>query len=89
MSPLQLGHAAITLEDGTHIRLWPTEKTEGKKCKENPRDVGSLSEDVSLEGRRPDKTFEVTGLDENRINNNNNNNNNIHFISLRCYIQHL
>ena len=68
MSPLQLGHAAITLADGTHISWWPTEKTEGKKSKKTPRDVGSLSEDVTLEGRRPDKTFEVTGLDENRIN---------------------
>ena len=31
MSHLQLGHAATTLEDGTHISWWPTEKTEGKK----------------------------------------------------------
>ena len=64
MSPLQLGHAAITLGDGTHISWWPTDTTEGKECKKNPRDVGSLDEDIRLEGRRPDKTFAVAGLDE-------------------------
>ena len=59
LSPFQVGHAALTLSDGTHISWWPSEKTEGKKSKKNPRDVGSLDEDIRLEGRRPDKIFEI------------------------------
>ena len=62
--PFQLGHTAVTLENGTHISWWPKDKTEGKRSKKNPRDVGSLDEDIELEGRRPDKTFAVVGLDE-------------------------
>lgn len=65
--PIQFGHAALTLDDGTHISWWPTGKTEGKKSKKNPREVGSLDEDIELEGRKPDKAFEVTSLDETRI----------------------
>lgn len=64
---LQAGHAALTLDDGTHISWWPTGKTEVKKSKKNPREVGSLDEDIELEGRKPDKVFEVTSLDETRI----------------------
>ena len=63
----QLGHASLTLNDGTHISWWPTGKIQGKKSKKNPREVGPLEEDIKLEGRKPDKTFEVTGLDGNRI----------------------
>ena len=62
-----MGHAALTLTDGTHISWWPTGKTEGKKSKKNPRDIGSLHEDTELEGRDPDKTFEISGLNENAI----------------------
>ena len=67
LRPIQVGHAAITLDDGTHISWWPSGKTEGKKSKKNPREIGSLSEDIDLEGRRPDVTFQVTGLNEGAI----------------------
>ena len=59
LSPFQVGHAALTLSDGTHISWWPTEKTEGKKSKKCSRGVGSLDEDIRLEGRRPDEIFEI------------------------------
>ena len=65
--PIQVGHAAITLDDGTHISWWPSGKTEGKKSKKNPREIGSLSEDIDFEGRSPDVTFQVTGLNEGTI----------------------
>ena len=67
LSAKQVGHAALTLDDGTHISWWPSEKLEGKKSKKNPRDIGSLAEDIALEGRKPDTTFTVTGLDEKAI----------------------
>ena len=63
----QVGHAALTLDDGTHISWWPQGKTEGKKSKKNPRDVGSLDEDTELEGRKPDITLKITGLNEKAI----------------------
>ena len=66
-SPIQVGHAALTLDDGTHISWWPQGKTEGKKSKKNPRDVGSLDEDIRLEGREPDKIFKITGLNDKAI----------------------
>lgn len=65
--PFQLGHASLTLADGTHISWWPTDKIQGKKSKKNPRGVGSLEEDIELEGRDPDLTFKLSRLDERRI----------------------
>lgn len=67
LSTRQVGHAALTLDDGTHISWWPSDKIEGKKSKKNPRDIGSLDEDIKLEGRSPDKTFTIPGLDEKAI----------------------
>ena len=65
--PIQVGHTALTLDDGTHISWWTQGKLEGKKRKKNPRDIGSIAEDIRLEGRQPDKTFKITGLNEKAI----------------------
>ena len=67
LSGMQVGHASLTLDDGTHISWWPTEKTLGKEFKKTPRDVVSLDEDIELEGREPDKTYTVYVSDEYKI----------------------
>ena len=60
----QVGHTSRTLEDETHISWWPSEETQGKKSKKTPQNIGSLDEDIELEGREPDQILLVTGPDE-------------------------
>ena len=67
LNSTQVGHAALTLNDGTHISWWPTGICEGKNCKKTPQDIGSLAEDTELEGGEPDKTFALYELDEKAI----------------------
>ena len=57
LSGKQVGHDSLTLDDGTHTSWWPTDKTNGKNSKK----------DIELEGREPDKTYAVNGLDEDKI----------------------
>ena len=71
----QAGHASMTLGNGRHISLWPAEEKYGvkgkkmKKAKYDQKDLKSHSvdEDIELEGREFDASFEFDFLDENAI----------------------
>ena len=58
----QVGHSALTLDDGTHISWSPGSKI--KIGSKTPREISTLSEDIRLEGREPDITFSVSELNE-------------------------
>ena len=61
----QVGHSALTLDDGTHISWCPGSKK--KIGSKTPREISTLSEDIRLEGREPDFTFSVSELNEAKI----------------------
>ena len=73
----QVGHASMTLENGTHISLWPGEDKTGKKKKRKKVNKGkkenhserseSLEEDIENEDRSYDSLFDIKGLDEFNI----------------------
>ena len=69
----QVGHASMKLVDGTYISLWPGEgkayfkkKIRKDKKQDNHTSV-NLDEDIEEEGRDPDRTFKIDGLNENKI----------------------
>ena len=69
----QVGHASMELEDGTYVSLWPGEgKANSKKKtkKDKKQDIHTsenLDEDIDEEGRNPNHTFYIDGLNENKI----------------------
>ena len=63
----------MNLGDGTYISLWPGEgkanfkkKIRKDKKQDNHTSV-NLDEDIEEEGRDPDRTFKIDGLNENKI----------------------
>ena len=69
----QVGHASMKLGDGTYVSLWPGEDKAGKKTKSKKgkkQDIHTsenLDEDTEAEGRGPDHTFSICGLNESKI----------------------
>ena len=54
----QLGHAALTLDDGTYITCWQSKIIV---------DFGSLEEDIWLEGQVPDRICRILGRNEEEL----------------------
>jgi RHS repeat-associated protein len=67
------GHASITLDDGTHISWWPAvEGRDRNKFINNiysapANDNQTMGDDIFMEGRDPDYTKNIIGLDEQSI----------------------
>lgn len=66
------GHASLTLNNDTHISWWPSNDESGKRKKgmqisAPPRPNQTYNDDVSMEGRQPDKTHTISNLDEAKI----------------------
>lgn len=69
--PGTMGHASLTLEDGTHISWWPNnpnaDKNTDAPANPNQRYDGPGNSDVNLEGRNPDVNIKLNKLDEKAI----------------------
>ena len=69
----QVGHASMKLGDGTYVSLWPGKDKAGKKTKRKKgkyQDIHTsenLDDDIKAEGRSPDHTFSICGLNESTI----------------------
>ena len=62
-----VGHASMTLNDGTYISWWPRGADARIYNSVEGMTVGSLDEDASAEERDPDRSINVDGLDEGAI----------------------